>query len=121
MRLTQEPHYAFAPDAPSDAARLAEWIEAEIREDGMESSAQETAAVPSPVANDQDPPRRRLLVGAALASLTLHAAAAAAFFSAAALPDYGVLANKSDAISLATTQTVVLDSNRARPSASLPG
>jgi len=57
----------------------------------------------------------RVLIGAIIVSAGLHAAAAAAMLAGAALPEYGVLATKSDALSLETTQTIVLESMSSTP------
>jgi periplasmic protein TonB len=61
------------------------------------------------------PALRPLLPLAIVTSCLLHAAAAAMLISKAALPEFGVLKNPSDAFSLATTQTIVLESIVTEP------
>ncbi len=65
------------------------------------------------------PPRARLralLPVAVVLSLALHAAAAATLLlSARALPEYGVLKNETDATSLETAQSIVLESTMSEP------
>ena len=59
---------------------------------------------------------RRLLPIAVVISCGLHAAAAAAMLmSTASLPEYGVLKTDSNAMSLETTQTIVLESTMSEP------
>jgi protein TonB len=61
-------------------------------------------------------PLRRLLPVAIVVSCVLHAAAAAAVLvSAMTLSEYGVLQNETDASSLETTQTFVLESTLSEP------
>jgi protein TonB len=75
-------------------------------------------AVPVEPAMAAEPgsPLRSLLPLAVLVSCGLHAAAAAAMLLATAgLPEYGVLQEESEALSLEMTQTIVLESTSSEP------
>ncbi len=78
-------------------------------------------AVREPIvaADVTDPPESRsprLLLGAIVVSGGLHVAAAAAMLLAApVVRDYGVLTQQTDAISVETTQTTVLEAIEAKP------
>lgn len=60
-------------------------------------------------------PLRRLLPFAVIVSFVLHAAAAAMLISTNALSEYGVLKTESEAMSIETTQTIVLESTMSEP------
>jgi protein TonB len=73
-------------------------------------------AVAVQAVHEPGPASPRLLTIAIVTSCALHAAAAAAVLvSTAALPEYGMLAEKSEAISVEITQTAVLEAVEAKP------
>ncbi len=72
------------------------------------------AAAPAVPAAESEGFSRRLLVGAIVVSCTLHVAGAAAMLtSSSALPDYGVIAQQTDAISVEMTASTILEAVEA--------
>ncbi len=69
---------------------------------------------------EQTPPSRKLLAIAILVSLSLHIAlAASALEWNAAVSEYGVLTEETDAMSLEATQTLVLEATFSQPTEAL--
>ena len=82
---------------------------------GAEATATEDLPVDAVAAAQAGAPLRPLLPLAVVGSFALHAAAAAMFLATAGLPEYGVLETATDAMSMATTQTIVLESTMSEP------
>ena len=82
---------------------------------GAEATATEDLPVDAVAAVQGGAPLRPLLPLAVVTSFALHAAAAAMFLATAGLPEYGVLETATDAMSLETTQTIVLESTMSEP------
>jgi protein TonB len=76
-----------------------------------------TMPVPEIVEAEPEYFSRRLLVSAIVVSCTLHVAGAAAMLSSnAAMPDYGVISQQTDAISVEMTASIILEAVEATAS-----
>ena len=84
--------------------------------DGARQRSHVTAQTAPPSLYVQPASSQKLLIAAVLGSLCLHfAVAASALTWGSALPEFGVLDAKTDAMSLAMTQSVVLESTLSLP------
>jgi protein TonB len=98
--MTEPALAAYAPDFPAPST---------------EATGSEDVPVEPVVAAEPGTPLHPLLPFAVVASCLLHVAAAAMVFSKVGLPEFGVLKTDSDALSLETTQTIILESTRSEP------
>ena len=86
---------------------------------GLAPPALPAATEPAPeiVEAERETFSRRLLAGAIFVSCTLHVAGAAAMLSSnSAMPDYGVIAQQTDAISVELTASTILEAVEATAS-----